>query len=56
LFEGGFEVLDDFLGQNAGVGQVVGFFECFVSQPEDVEAGLVAADEFFMFFLSVHHP
>ena len=27
LFEGSFEVFDDFLGQNVGIGQVVGFFE-----------------------------
>ena len=27
LFEGSFEVFDDFLGENVGIGQVVGFFE-----------------------------
>jgi hypothetical protein len=42
LFEGGFEVFDDFLGQNVGVGEVIGFFECFVSELEDVEIGFVA--------------
>jgi len=41
LFEGGFEVFDDFLGGNVRVGQVVGFFEGFVSKPEDIEAGFV---------------
>jgi len=41
LFEGGFEVFDDFLGQNIGVREIVGFFETFVSEPEDVEAGFI---------------
>jgi hypothetical protein len=27
LFEGGFEILDDFLGGNAGSGKIVGFSE-----------------------------
>jgi hypothetical protein len=27
LFEGGFEVLDGFLGENVGIREVVGFFE-----------------------------
>jgi hypothetical protein len=47
LFEGGFEVIDDFLGENVGIGKIVGVFEALVYKPEDVEAGLVAADEFF---------
>jgi hypothetical protein len=33
---------DDFLSQNIGIGKLFGFFEAFVSEPEDVEAGLVA--------------
>jgi hypothetical protein len=40
--EGGFEVFDDFLSQDIGVGEIVGFFEAFVCEPEDVEASLVA--------------
>jgi hypothetical protein len=47
LFEGGFEVLDDFPGENVWIGKIVGVFEAFISKPEDVEAGFVAADEFF---------
>jgi len=47
LFEGGFEVVDDFLGENVGIGEIVGVFEALVSEPKDVEAGFVAADEFF---------
>jgi hypothetical protein len=37
LFEASFEVFDDFLGEDIGVGKIVGFFEAFISQPEDVE-------------------
>jgi len=43
LFEGGFEVLDDFLGENIRIREVVGFFEALVPKPENVEAVLVAA-------------
>jgi hypothetical protein len=32
LFEGGFEVFDDFLGENVGVREIVGFFETFVPE------------------------
>jgi hypothetical protein len=31
LFEGGFEVFDNFLGENIGIGKVVGLFETFVA-------------------------
>jgi len=31
LFEGGFKVFDDFLGEN--IGEIVGLFETFVSEP-----------------------
>ena len=40
LFEGGFEILDDFLGGNVGSGKIVGF-----SEPEDVEAGNYPVNE-----------
>jgi len=43
LFEGGFEVLDDFLDENIRIREVVGFFEALVPEPENVEAGFVAA-------------
>jgi hypothetical protein len=46
LFEVGFEVFDDFLGKNVGIGKIVRGFEALVSKPENVEAGLVAIDEF----------
>jgi hypothetical protein len=42
LFEGGFKVVDDFLGENVGIGEIVGFFQAFVSEPENIEAGFVA--------------
>jgi len=43
LFEGGFEVLDDFLDENIRIREVVGFFKAFVAEPANVEAVLVAA-------------
>ncbi|OGP20767.1 MAG: hypothetical protein A2038_09920 [Deltaproteobacteria bacterium GWA2_57_13] len=42
LFEGGFEVIDDSLAEDIRIGKIVGLFEALVSEPEDVEAGLVA--------------
>jgi len=48
LFEGGFEVFDDFLSEDIGIGEIVEFFEALVSEPEDVETGFVAVDEFFV--------
>jgi hypothetical protein len=44
LFESSFEVFGDFLREDIGIGKVVEFFEAFVSEPEDVEAGFVAVD------------
>jgi hypothetical protein len=41
---GGFEVVDDFLSQNVGIKELVRLFEAIVSEPQDVEAGLVAPD------------
>ena len=43
LFEGGFEVLDHFLGEDIGIGEIVGLFQALVPEPENVEAVLVAA-------------
>ena len=37
-FEGGFKVVDDLLSENVGIGKIVGLFEAFISEPEDVEA------------------
>lgn len=48
MFEGGLEVFDYFFGQEVGVGEVGGVFEAFVAEPEDVEAGFVPLDEFFV--------
>jgi hypothetical protein len=44
LFEGGFKVFDNFLGENVGLWEVIGLFEAFVKEPEDVEAGLSAVE------------
>jgi len=41
LLESGFEVVGDFLGKHVRVGDIIGFFQAFVPEPEDVEAGLV---------------
>jgi len=38
LFLGGFEIIDDFLGEYIGIGKIVGVFKAFISKPEDVEA------------------
>jgi hypothetical protein len=46
LFESGFEIFDDFLGEHVGIGEIVGVFEASVSEPEDIKAGFVAVDEF----------
>ena len=32
LFEGGFDVIVNFLGENVGIGKVGGLFEAFVSE------------------------
>ena len=42
LFEGGFEVFDDFWSDYIRIREVVGFFEAFVSQPEMSRLGLFA--------------
>jgi len=34
LFEGDVEIFHDFLGENVGIGKIVGFFEAFVPEPE----------------------
>lgn len=34
-----FGVFNDFLGENIGIGKIVGFFEAFVSEPKDVKVG-----------------
>lgn len=43
MFEGGFEVIDDLLGDDVGVGEVVGSFEGFVFEPEDSRLALSRA-------------
>ena len=45
LIEGGFQVFDDFGGDDGGVGQVGGISKAVVFQPEDVEVDLVALDQ-----------
>jgi hypothetical protein len=38
-------MLDDFLGENVGIGTIGGLLEAFISEPEDVEAGFVAVEK-----------
>jgi len=42
LFEGGFEVFDNFLGEHTGVGEVIRFFEAFASEPANFKVGFPA--------------
>ena len=39
LFEGGFEIFDDFPGEYVGIGEVVGFFGAFLAEREQIEVG-----------------
>jgi hypothetical protein len=41
LFEDSIEVFHDFLGENVGIGKIVGLFEALVSEPYAVPAGFV---------------
>ena len=50
MFEGGFEVFDDFLGEHIGIGEIVGLLEAFVADPEEVEACLVTVRSFIHLF------
>ena len=60
LFEGGFEILADFLSENVGIGQTIGFFAAFVPEPETVRAGIVATDsedqKSVCFLFTARHP
>jgi hypothetical protein len=51
LFEGGFEVVDDLLGKNVGIGKIVGVFAAFISAPENVES-----KKRLLFFTSLLDP
>lgn len=37
---------DQFLGKGAGIAEVAGLTETFISEPANVEVRLIAADEF----------
>ena len=39
MFEGGFEVVDDFLSDHIGIWEIGGVFEGVVFEPEEIEAG-----------------
>jgi hypothetical protein len=42
LFEGGFEVFDDLLGEDIGVGKILGFFQAFVPEARRCRGWLFA--------------
>jgi hypothetical protein len=42
LFESGFEIVDNFLREDAGIGKIVEVFKAFFTETEDVEARFVA--------------
>ena len=44
LFQGGFEIVDNFLGENVGIGEVGGFFAAFFYETKDGEPRLVTVD------------
>jgi hypothetical protein len=44
------EFIDDFPGENVGIGEVVGLLEAFVSEPEDVEVGFAVIEPLFVLF------
>lgn len=39
---------DDFLGKDAGIAEVAGLIETFISEPENVEVRVIAVDEFMI--------
>jgi hypothetical protein len=43
--EGGFEVVDDFLGEHVGIGKILGLFEAFILELENVALSLHSAME-----------
>jgi len=55
LFEGDFQVVDDFLGESIGIGKIVRVLETLLSEPEDVEAGIVAIDEFVVIIIALEN-
>jgi len=55
LFESGFQVVADFLDENIGIGKIVGFLETLLSEPEDVEAGIVAIDELVVVIITLEN-
>ena len=44
-----------FPGREIGIGKIVGFLETLLSEPEDVEAGIVAIDEFVVIIIALEN-
>ena len=52
IVRGRLQVVDDFLDENIGIGKIVRVLETLLSEPEDVEAGIVAIDEFVVIIIT----
>jgi len=48
LIEDPFEIFDDCLSENVRIRYIFGVFETFVAEPADIQAGLVAVDEYLI--------
>jgi len=48
LIEDPFEIFDDCLSKNVRIRYIFGVFETFVAEPADIQAGLVAVDEYLI--------
>ena len=44
-----------FPGRDIGIGKIVGFLATLLSQPEDVEAGIVAIDELVVVIITLEN-
>jgi len=55
IVRGRLQVVDDFLGENIGIGKIVRVLETLLSEPEDVEAGIVAIDEFVVIIIALEN-
>jgi hypothetical protein len=45
MLQSGFQVFDDFLGENIGIAKIVGFFEAFISERKDIKASFVPIEK-----------
>src|SRR5437773_12039033 len=55
IVRGRLQVVDDFLGESIGIGKIVRVLETLLSEPEDVEAGIVAIDELVVVIITLEN-